>query len=91
MSDMTKGFLKPLDKPSPKSISVRLPAELHERFDEVKARAEKHGLTISITDIVTAAVRDACDYADSYLENQNNLAELEAAQTNGYKMKTAKS
>lgn len=80
-----KTFLKPFEKPSAKSISVRLPADLHERFEKLKERAEAKGLTISITEIVTEAVRTVCDYDEQKLENMEMEADLKAGHENARK------
>jgi hypothetical protein len=54
-------FLKPVEQSEHKSISVRVPIELHTRFETVKTVAQKHGYTLSLTDVVLNAMDEACD------------------------------
>jgi hypothetical protein len=57
----TYNMLKPLEKNEQKSISVRVPIELHKRFEAIKAIAERNGYTYSLTDVVLQAMNEACD------------------------------
>ena len=45
---------------SMKPVNVRIPVELHRKFTEAKAIAEKHNLTLVMSDIVRGAIEEAC-------------------------------
>ncbi len=63
-------ILKPVEKNEYKSISVRVPIELHQRFESVKEIAETNGFTYSLTDVVLNAMQETCDNVKQELRDK---------------------
>jgi hypothetical protein len=78
---MKPKFLKPLEAPMGKPITVRLPQDVQIRYDKVKQRAENQGWTFSTTEIFVESIRDFCDEMETYMDNveqQDHMAEADA-------------
>lgn len=64
-----------------KMVSCRVPAALHELFDDQKKKAQAYGLDISITEVIKTAMRDAIAEVDAIVtEMEAHKASREKAQ-----------
>jgi hypothetical protein len=57
-----KSLLEKIEEEKFKTVSARVPLLLSDEFDKLVTRAKTHGFTISITKVITEALKDSIKF-----------------------------